>query len=75
MKNFLLSMLSKEGVSSKRFWGSMVMMILCVAYIYCVITQKEMPESTYAFLSFAGVLLGLDTIISPFNKNKNNEEV
>lgn len=69
MGNFLISMLSKGGISSKRVWGSIILIILCGAYIYCVRDHEEMPDATYGFLSLAGVLLGIETVFGG-NKNK-----
>lgn len=73
MKDFLVSMLSKGGISSKRVWGSVILAMLCCAYLYCVHDHAEMPDATYGFLSLAGVLLGIETVFST-NKGKKNYE-
>lgn len=76
-------MLSKGGISSKRFWGSIIMGMLCICYIYCTIHNTEMVDGTGDFLMIAALLLGLDTIMTPFankininkNQKKNDEEI
>lgn len=71
--SFLLSMLSNGGVSSKRVWGSVVMLMLCASYVWCTIKNTPMVDDTESFLALAGLLLGLDTVMSPFNKTKEYE--
>ncbi len=71
MKDFLISLLSGGGISSKRFWAAIITTVLCISYLYCTFKQCEMPEATYGFLSLDAVLLGIEAAITPFKKRKN----
>jgi len=75
MKSFMTSLLSKSGeISSKRLWGSIILLMLCFAYVWCTMNQVEMVGDTDAFLTLAGVLLGIEAVVSPFAKTKKEPE-
>jgi hypothetical protein len=67
MKNWLKLLFSSDpGVSSKRFFGA-------IGFIWaCILITLKKPELIENLLYVSVALLGLGSILTAFQKNKNN---
>lgn len=72
IKNWLtLVVTSDSGISSKRVCGVLGFIIIAFVLIYCAICNIQAPTMIETFIWAVCVLLGIDTIISPWsNKYK-----
>lgn len=65
---------SDSGISSKRVCGVLGFLVISFVLIYCAICSLQAPAITDTFIWAVCVLLGIDTVISPFSqKYKKNE--
>ena len=64
MTNFFKSLMGSGGYSVKRFCGLIIILMLCIAYVYCTVKQYQMLDATYGFMCLAGALLGIETIFT-----------
>lgn len=71
MKKFLKSMLSENGkISSKRAMGTLGWLVCIFICLWCTIKGTANPSAVeYLFICSAS-LLGIDSIMRPFNKQK-----
>lgn len=79
MERFLrwikLIVTSDSGISSKRVCGVIGFLVISFVLIYCAICGLQAPLMIDAFIWAVCVLLGIDTLVSPFSsKYKNNEQ-
>ena len=75
LKEFLkLIVTSDSGISSKRVCGVLGFIVIIFILIYCSIQGSQAPTIVDTFIWAVCLLLGIDSIVSPFNsKYKNNE--
>lgn len=64
-------------VSSKRVMGVLIVLAIVFAYVYCAISEHDMPDGTGELLLAATTLLGVDSVTSVFkhapgDENTNN---
>lgn len=71
MRKFLKSMLSENGkVSSKRVMGVLGWLVCIFICIWCTVKNTQNPGAVeYLFICSAS-LLGIDSIMRPFSKEK-----
>ena len=76
VKEFLKSIfLAKTGtISSKRICGVLGWLVCIGISIYCTIKVIQAPVVLNSIIIGSVALLGVDSIIRPFGKNKQNSE-
>lgn len=67
---FIKEMFSaKSGqISSKRVMGVLGMLVIFGTYVYCAVSEHEMPGETDAILIAVTTLLGVDSVTGAFKK-------
>ena len=75
IKEFLkLIVTSDSGISSKRVCGVLGFLVITFVIIYCTICGLQAPVMIDTFIWAVCVLLGIDTIVSPWSKKYNKDE-
>ena len=72
MKKFILSLLSatKGTISSKRFCGIIGYLSILGLLFYCVARDCGAPDLADTVLIVSASLLGVDSVMTAFNKSK-----
>lgn len=64
-----------SGISSKRVCGILGFLVISFVIIFCTVTSIQAPVIVEPFIWAVCMLLGIDSIMSPFyQKYKNNKE-
>lgn len=61
---------SSNPASSKRAMGILGWIVVMGVFIYCSVTQKQVPTGMDTFFITSAGLLGLDSITSIFKRNE-----
>lgn len=76
IKQIIKSILSSAygSISSKRLCGIIGWLVCLGICIYCTIQVIQAPMLTDSILIGSAALLGVDSIMKPFQKNNNNDK-
>lgn len=76
MKDFLIKIITAHsGISSKRVCGVVGFFVTIFILVYCTVYSVQAPLLTEPFIYAVCMLLGIDSIMSPFyQKNKKDEQ-
>lgn len=64
---FKLVVTSDSGISSKRVCGVLGFVVIAFVLIYCAIRELQAPNMIDTFIWAVCVLLGIDTLVSPWS--------
>lgn len=71
MKDFLTKIVTVgSGISSKRVCGVLGFLVVMFVVVWCTITVTQAPAIIETFIWAVALLLGIDSIVSPFNKKQ-----
>lgn len=65
---------SDSGISSKRVCGVLGFLVISFVLVYCAICSLQAPVMVETFIWAVCVLLGIDTIISPWSGKYKDKE-
>lgn len=66
---------SHSGISSKRVCGCLGFLVIIFVIIFCTVSSIQAPGILETFIWAVCMLLGIDSIMSPFyQKYKNNKK-
>lgn len=71
---FKLVVTSDSGVSSKRVCGVLGFLVISFVLVYCAICSLQAPVMVETFIWAVCVLLGIDTIVSPWSGKYKDKE-
>lgn len=71
---FKLVVTSDSGVSSKRVCGVLGFLVISFVLVYCAICSLQAPVMVETFVWAVCVLLGIDTIVSPWSGKYKDKE-
>lgn len=78
IKEFLKQVItSHSGISSKRVCGCLGFLVITFIIIFCTVQCVQAPEILETFIWAVCMLLGIDSVMSPFYqkyKNGNTEQ-
>lgn len=74
MNKFFKIILSEE-FEPKRVCGVIGFIVIMFIVIWCTIMSIQAPLIVDTFIWAVALLLGIDSIMTPFNKNKNNDKI
>ncbi len=73
-KEFLkLVVTANSGISSKRVCGVLGFITVLFILVFCTVTSVQAPVILEPFIYAICLLLGIDSITKPFNKNNNGQ--
>lgn len=67
-----LMITSHSGISSKRVCGVLGFLVIMFAVIFCTVTGIQAPAILEIFIWAVCMLLGIDSIMSPFYQKYKN---
>lgn len=65
---------SDSGISSKRVCGVLGFLVISFVLIYCAICEIQAPIMIDTFIWAVCVLLGIDTIVSPWSSKYKDKD-
>lgn len=75
IKEYLILMItSHSGISSKRVCGVLGFLVIMFTIIFCTIQSTQAPVILETFIWAVCMLLGIDSIMSPFYQKYKNEQ-
>lgn len=70
--NKIFKFILSKDFEPKRVCGILGFIVILFVIIWCTITATQAPLIFGTFIWAVSLLLGIDTIISPFKKNSNS---
>ena len=74
-KYIRLMITSHSGISSKRVCGALGFLVIMFVIVFCTISNMQAPIILETFIWAVCMLLGIDSIMSPFYQKYKNGKI